>query len=129
MHFRQVFRKRQSDAKTTLRALGGAVDLGEHVEDPRQHGFRNADPRIRDTDAHFLIVGPCRQCDIAGAWRVFGGVVEQIADHLRKARGIGIELWIAFDVDREVVAGGGDQGLARLHGAFDHGAQRNARTP
>ena len=50
VHLDQPLHQRQADAQPALRALQGAVDLGEHLEDAGQHLGRDADAGVPDPD-------------------------------------------------------------------------------
>jgi hypothetical protein len=50
VHLDQGTHQAQADAESAARALRGAVDLGEEVEDARQHVGRDADAAVAHPD-------------------------------------------------------------------------------
>ena len=89
MHLDQLLHQRQADAEAALRALEAAVDLGEHVEHPRQHGRRNAEARVLHRHHRLAGLAPGAEDDPAALGRVLRGVVEQVGDHLHQPGRIG----------------------------------------
>src|SRR5690606_27251625 len=81
--------QREADAQTALGAVTPAPDLDERVKDPPQHVRWNAHAVIAHRDLHIFSGAPRSQTDVAAAWRVLGGIVEQVRKHLREPDGIG----------------------------------------
>ena len=74
-----------------LRAFDRAVDLGEQVEHPGQHLARNADAGVPTRIATVVPVALGVQSDLAAGRRVLGRVVQQVCEHLREPRRVGVQ--------------------------------------
>ncbi len=134
VHLDQAAHQRQADPQAPLGAAQGPVDLGEHVEHPRQHVGGNADAGVSHRDHHFTrgLTSPARHLDTApdlsARIGILGGVVEQVGDHLGQAHGVGVE-----DQRRgrqgngELVAAGLNERLAGFDGAADDRGQLDRR--
>lgn len=68
-----------------------SAHLGKHVEYLVERVGADADPIIGHGDEGVIVLAPCAQGDPAGARRVLGGIVEQVADDLAQAGGFGVQ--------------------------------------
>ena len=92
VHLHQRLHQRQADAQPVARALQRRIDLREHVEDARQFVGRDADAVVPHSDhglPAFLLDG---QPDVPAPVGELAGVVQQVADHLRQPRRVGVEI-------------------------------------
>ena len=119
-------RQRQPDAEPALRALQRRRDLREHLEHRRQVLRLDADAVVGHRDPQLSAGHRRLQRDAAAARRVLGRVVEQVQQHLRQPRGIGIE---PHGVGRQRhvqrVACRRDGGPRRLERTVHHAVQRH----
>ena len=91
VHLDQPAHQRQADAQPALRAVERAVDLGEQVEDARQHlgGMPMPVSRTRMTASSSSALH--REGDRAAFLGVLGGVVEQVAEHLGQPHRVAVD--------------------------------------
>ena len=91
VHLDQRLHQREADAEAVARALERAVDLREHVEEPRQ-ASRGAMPMPLSRTRMTASAPPAHgQLDVAAVVGELGGVVQQVAEHLGQPRRIGVE--------------------------------------
>ena len=93
--------QRQSDAEPALRTVRRAFRLGEQVEHLRQQAGVDADAVVFHAQPHARAVMRRAENDRAAVWRVLGGVVEQVRDHLHQAGGVPVHLGSAVCSVRE----------------------------
>ncbi len=128
MHFHQPLHKREPDAEPAVRALERTVALYEHVEDIFQHFAVDADARVGDHDRDLLAVYRGGQRDVSAGGRVLVGVVEQVGDHLRQARGIDVEIDVFRRQHDHQLVLRFDLGADSFKRVFHHGGQQDALT-
>ncbi len=68
------------------------IDLGEQVEDPRQHLGRNADPVVANPEHHLGPLGRGRQADLPAGLSVLGRIVQQVGEDLGHPDRVGIDI-------------------------------------
>src|SRR5262249_37778074 len=91
VHLHQLSGQGQTDAKASLTELASAVDLLEQVEDTLERSFRTADALIAPGTDDGARLPADSETDVRIARAVLRGVVQQVADDLRQARGIDVE--------------------------------------
>nr|WP_262389775.1 4-alpha-glucanotransferase [Cupriavidus campinensis] len=82
-------RQRQADAEPAARAI--VALLREQVEDAVQRLRRDALPRVADGRDHVAALGGHVERNGAAAWRVLGGIAQQVGEHLPQPPRIGID--------------------------------------
>ena len=125
MQFGQPAHQRQPDPQAALGAVDVAAHLGEHVEHGGKRLGRDANPGVAHRHQRLPRLGPGRHRDAPAGRGVLGRVVEQVAEHLDDAGGVGVEFnRLLRQMHLEVMAAGLDQGDGGLE---RHRHQRRQR--
>ncbi len=91
VHGNQLLDECEADAEAAARAVEMIFDLSEQLENFALLIQRNADAGVGDGDNGFSVDLSQRYGDAAAVGRIFGGVVEEIADDLRQPRRVDVE--------------------------------------
>ncbi len=87
----QLPHQREADAEPALRALERSIGLHEHVEDARQQVGEMPMPRSRTRHDRRRRSRAGDDRDRAARLGVLRGVVQQVGEHLREPRAVGVE--------------------------------------
>ena len=90
VHFDDPLHEREADAEAAARAPAGAIGLAEHVEHPRQHLRVDAHAGVRDADHGLVAVAAEGDRDRLARLAVLCAVVQQVGEHLREPRAVGV---------------------------------------
>jgi hypothetical protein len=117
-------RAAEAHAQAAVRAGERAVRLHERLEDAVEHVGRHADSRVAHPDHGLVALPGRRHLDVAARHGVFGGVVEEVRDHLLEPGGVGLQAdGLGGRIDRQLVGTALDQGADPFDGALEDGAQ------
>ena len=84
VHLHQAADEGQADPQPPLGAVERAVDLGEQVEDLREHLGGDADAGVADAEDGVLALAADGQVDPAAVAGVLRGVVQDVGQDLRE---------------------------------------------
>ena len=117
----------EPDAQAVARALQRRIDLGKHVEEARQFFGRDADAVVPHSNHGLPAFQSGAQPDVPASVGELAGVVQQVADHLRKARGVGLEVdGLRWQCHRQLVIHARVEGPRGFEGLADDGHQVDA---
>ena len=85
MRLHQVTHHREPDAAATFGPRIQRVGLGEQLEHPCKHRWRDADARVAKADAGMPADALHGECDVTAVGCVLGGVDQQVREHLLEA--------------------------------------------
>ena len=113
--------QRQPESQSALSPVRGALALGEQVEDVRQQARFDAAAVVADAQAHFVTLHVQHDFDLPALRRIFGGVGEQVDDHLHQARLVGVHVrGFAAEAETERMAPRFDAGACLFDRAGHH---------
>lgn len=90
-HLDQLLDESKADAGTFTRAIVRPLRLSEQIEDAVLHVMQYAHAVVSDVDPHLVLDDMRGNTDLSFGRRVFGGVGQQVADHLGKAGEVALE--------------------------------------
>src|ERR1044072_2707349 len=93
MHLNQTLHKRQTNTQSTLRSVGAAIYLHEHIEDAVELIRRYTSAVIANRYRHYVVaISPGTQRDRTVSSSVFATVIEQVPKHLGQPRLVGVQV-------------------------------------
>jgi hypothetical protein len=90
MHADETLGQREADAQAAMRARLPPVELPEHLEDLHQLPWRNSHAVVAHGHDDVVFLRAHRQIDRRAFGRIAGRVVEQVSEHLRETRRVGM---------------------------------------
>src|SRR5262245_55746126 len=116
VHLDEPLDEMQSDPESGMRSIERTIDLREHLEDAGAFVDRNADARVADDHHGIVAVTLDDNGDASPGFGVLARIVEQVAEHLTEASGIGIQRdWLCRRNERQLVLILLDQWTGHLH--------------
>src|SRR6185312_2461952 len=115
MQLHEAAHEGEPDAEAALRVHAAPRKLREHLEDTGEHRRRDADAVVAHADRRARAQALGADPDVAARARVLRGVVEEVREHLREPRKVGLEPdRLGRKLHAELVPAALDQRTARL---------------
>ena len=91
MHLHQASHQSQSQAQTALRMVERMVDLGEQVENLREHLGGNADAGVANPEHDLGSLDSDAQADLSAGLGVLGRIVQEVGEDLGHPDRVGLD--------------------------------------